>query len=130
MDIRDAMSLAGRMILVVEDEPLVAMSLAEEIEAVDGLVMGPANCVATALAAVGEKAVDVAVLDVELNGVAVFPLVDVLRERSVGLVFTSGFDAKRIPAEYGHIELVQKPFVATEVIGAILRVLTGRRDVA
>ena len=38
MDIRDAMSLAGRTILIVEDEPLVAMSLAEEIEAVDGLV--------------------------------------------------------------------------------------------
>ena len=122
------MSLAGKTILIVEDEPLVAMSLAAEIEAADGSVIGPSNCLATALAVVEQGAVDAAVLDVDLNGVEVFPLVDVLLQRSVGLVFTTGFDVQRIPEQYGRIELIQKPFVATEVIGAILRAFPGGRS--
>lgn len=49
-------------ILIVEDEPLIALSLALEIEDVEGIVVGPAATVSQALTILQTQAIAAAIL--------------------------------------------------------------------
>ena len=71
-------NLAGRRVLVVEDEMLVSM-LVEDILADFGcIVVGPAAKLNDAIKAAGSEEIDVALLDVNLGGARVFPVAHVL----------------------------------------------------
>jgi DNA-binding response OmpR family regulator len=121
MSIREAGLLSGKTILIVEDEPLVAMSLAEEIEAAGGTVLGPVNSVAAAYRIIETAMVGFAVLDVELDGELVYPLAGELVERSIGFVFTTGHGAQSLSARFRDAAVIEKPFRTNDVIGAISR---------
>ena len=54
-------------VLVVEDEFLVALDIAQQITEAGFEVVGPANSVAKAIALIDELGCDVAVLDVNLG---------------------------------------------------------------
>lgn len=112
--------LSGRTILIVEDEYFLAQDLARELEGAGALIVGPASNVEDALDLVEETAsLDGAVLDVNLQGVMVYPVADALRQRGVPVVFITGYDAGHIPPAYRDIAFYQKP-VASQVIAEIL----------
>src|SRR4051812_9459903 len=74
--------LAGKRLLVVEDEYLIAMELCHSIEEGGGEVVGPAGSVEDALGLIAEVArLDGAVLDVNLRGQRVYPVADALAAR-------------------------------------------------
>lgn len=116
-------AFAGKTVFVVEDEPLVAMSLAEEIEAAGGAVIGPAGSVASALRMLTQDAPDLAVLDIELEGEAAYPIADALRARGVPFLFTTGFEIDSIPPLYADIPAFQKPYMTRSVIAALADLL-------
>ena len=96
-----AASLHGRRILVVEDEYLLADDLRQTLESLGIEVVGPVATVAQALELLeSEQAPDGAMLDVNLQGDAVFPVLDLLRERAVPFVLTTGYDGWALPAAY------------------------------
>ena len=68
-------------ILIVEDEPLIAMMLEDFIASLGHDVAGPCETVAEALATIAEKDFDLAILDVNLKGESVWPVATALRER-------------------------------------------------
>ncbi|MDB5596315.1 MAG: response regulator receiver protein [Hyphomicrobiales bacterium] len=82
----------SRLVLVVEDEILIAM----EVEAVllDGgfRVLGPAASVEEALALLTAQPPDAAVLDVNLRGELVSPVAEILRYRSIPFIVTSAHE--------------------------------------
>jgi CheY-like chemotaxis protein len=80
----------GERILIVEDEPLVAAHLAEEVEAASGRPLGPAGSVAEALAIIAGGTVDAAVLDVRLADGNVTAVALELMERNVPFVVLTG----------------------------------------
>ena len=74
--------LAGRRILLVEDELLLAMTLEHVLGAEGCVVVGPFPRVEPALKAAREEPLDAAVLDINLGGDRVYPVAQVLAERN------------------------------------------------
>ena len=104
-------ALRGRRLLVVEDEYLIAASLARELEGRGAAVVGPAGSVRDALALVeaeGDR-LDGAVLDINLRDERVYPVADALAARGVPFVFLTGYQRDSIDRRYANVPLLQKP---------------------
>ena len=84
--------LDGRKILVVEDDYLVAIALAEMLKAAGANVIGPLSEMQEALSFV-EKGndVDAAILDVDLHGQKSYPVAQALAARRIRFVFATGY---------------------------------------
>jgi DNA-binding response OmpR family regulator len=75
---------AGQRILIVEDEYLFSDDLRQELESKGAVVLGPVGFVDRAKdLAASERQIDGAVLDINLNGEMVFPVLDALLQRDV-----------------------------------------------
>lgn len=99
-----------KRILLVEDEYMIAQDMAYEIGTFGAEVVGPVASIEAALSlADGEKDLDAAFLDLNLNGNAAYPLVDALRDKGIPIVFTTGYDEHVIPARYADIPRCGKP---------------------
>lgn len=113
-------SLAGRTILLVEDDFIIALDQAAMLEEAGARVVGLAPTVAAALDLVaGSGHLDGAVLDVNLRGETSYPVADALRTRSVPFVFLTGYDPSIIAADYAGVPVCQKPLDLQRVAGAI-----------
>jgi CheY-like chemotaxis protein len=103
--------LRGRRFLVVEDEYLIAVSLALALEG-DGVeVVGPVGSVRDALVLVEAEGsrLDGAVLDINLHDERVYPVADALAARGVPFVFLTGYDAQVVPDAYAGVPRCEKP---------------------
>lgn len=96
-------------VLLVEDESLVAMMVEEVLSELGHHVIGPYGTISEALRAASEIAIDAAVLDINLGGQSIYPVVDLLTEKGVPIAFISGYGAESLDSRYAHIPLVQKP---------------------
>lgn len=103
--------LSGWRILVVEDEYLIAMDVADRLTDLGAEVIGPAASVAEALAIVAAQGnrIDGAVLDVNLRNERVYPVADALMALGVRFIFASGYDVGMTPAAYADIQRQVKP---------------------
>jgi DNA-binding LytR/AlgR family response regulator len=106
--------------LLVEDDYLIADDLQNELTKAGAEVIGPVATLAKALQILGAgTALDGAVLDVNLGGEKVFPLVDALRQRGIPSVFVTGHDERAIPAAYADVPHCEKPAGACKVAQAL-----------
>jgi CheY-like chemotaxis protein len=102
--------LAGRRILVIEDEYFLADDIARALKDLGARIVGPVGEFDDAASLVdSDVAIDAAVVDINLRSDMVFPLARTLRARKVPFVFTTGYDRKSIDAEFGDIRLWEKP---------------------
>ena len=115
--------LQGRCVLIVEDEYLLADDLARGFSELGIDIIGPVPSLAQAMALVQEKAIDMAVLDIALDGDKVFDVADALIARDVPILFVTGYDREAIPSRYANVPLCQKPAGADEVIQALGRLV-------
>ncbi|GJD97289.1 response regulator [Methylobacterium iners] len=113
-------TLAGRRVLLVEDEYFIVDDMVRLFRANGAEVVGPAANVNDALGLIeGAGHLDGAVLDVNLQGEMAYPVADALLARGVPFVFATGYDRTSIPARYDHIACCEKPIVP----GTIARTL-------
>lgn len=105
-------SLAGRRILVVEDEVLISMFIENVLADLGAEVIGPVNTLADGLALGGSERLDGAVLDLNLNGEQTYPLADALIARGVPFVFITGYDRDSLDRRYSRVPILQKPIEA------------------
>jgi CheY-like chemotaxis protein len=117
--------LAGLRILVVEDEVLVAMMLADMIEELGAVPVGPAHSVAAGLSLADKAEFDVAILDVNLRGEAVDPVAARLVARGLPFLFASGYGTVPRPGWPG-VEMIDKPYCLESVEGALTRATVAR----
>lgn len=102
--------LAGRTILLAEDDYFIARMIRRAFEADGAKVLGPAATVAGALDLLqGAAQVDGAVLDINLRGEMAFPVADALTARGVPFVFATGYDATVMPPTHAGAALAPKP---------------------
>jgi len=106
----DAKDLAGRRILVVEDEMFVAMMIEDLLRNLGCEVVGPAANVSDALKLVATHPLDGAVLDVNLGRERVFPVADTLKRDVVPFVFVTGYGPSALTQAYDHHPMIRKPF--------------------
>jgi len=68
-----AHALHGRWILIVEDDCVTAMDLAETLSAAGAQIIGPAGTIATAFELLRHRPpLDIALLDIEVEGALVY----------------------------------------------------------
>ncbi len=104
-------TLAGRRVLVVEDEYFIADDIARALRKLGAEVIGPLPSRDEALDAFSSQGrIDAAVLDINLRGEVIYPLADALRQRGVPFVFATGYDAASIPEPYRCVARWEKPF--------------------
>jgi DNA-binding response OmpR family regulator len=82
--------LAHAPILIVEDEPFIALELQASIEDAGGEVLGPVGSVSAAMELLKTARVAAAILDVQLSDGDVTPVAEALLARGVPIVFQSG----------------------------------------
>jgi len=107
----DMTSLAGKRILVAEDEGLVALLIEEVLNDLKCQVVGPVSRLAELEARVEAGQFDGALLDVNLRGEHIFGVLPKLQRLGVPLIITSGYDAKTLfPPEFRDLPRIAKPF--------------------
>jgi CheY-like chemotaxis protein len=112
--------VAGRCVLVVEDEYLLATKVAGAFAELGVKTIGPAGTVKRALELVEHSShLDGAVLDIKLRDGVVYPVADALRARGVPFVFTTGYNEHAIPDRYKDVARYEKPFDPAEVARAL-----------
>jgi DNA-binding response OmpR family regulator len=110
--------LAGQRILLVEDEPLVAWTLARALRSFGCEVVGPAYDL-TQAELLSREPLDGAVLDVNLGDNKVFPVADILAEREIPFCFVTGYGVAGLRPGDLDRPVLQKP-VDPELIGQTL----------
>lgn len=106
-------------ILIVEDEMLVAMNIEDMLLDLGHEVAGIAGRLAPALALAGEAAIDLAILDVNLAGEPSFPVAAMLATRGIPFLFATGYGRAGIVETYRDRPVLQKPFRAEALAGAV-----------
>ncbi|MEO5938407.1 MAG: response regulator [Sphingomonas sp.] len=85
--------MPAHRILIVEDEPLIAMMLEDFIDAMGKDCVGTCDTVQAALATIADENPDAVILDINLSGgEKSWPVADALAERGIPFVFSSGGD--------------------------------------
>jgi two-component SAPR family response regulator len=116
-------SLAGRRVLIIEDEFLVA-ALIEDILLDNGCeIAGMASRLDEALEKAQSLSIDVAIIDVNLNGQHSIPVAEALARRGVAFVLATGYGAGGLPKSFPAAPLLQKPFQPDDLERAIRRAL-------
>jgi DNA-binding response OmpR family regulator len=112
-------------ILVLEDEPLIAMMLRDWLAELGYETAGPASSVRSALDIIAVGNVDCAILDVSLDGEDCYPVADALLKRGVLIAFATGHGAKDVDARFKSALMLPKPFGFEAVEGIVRRLVTG-----
>ena len=108
--------LQGAKVLVLEDETLVSMMVEDMLMDLGCEIVGPFARLDQAITAVNAGAqVDLALLDVNLGGERSFPLAEILAEKGVPFVFTTGYDESGMPDPWRGRPSLRKPFMMHEM---------------
>ena len=118
--------LRGCNILVVEDEPLVAMDIQAELEHAGAGQVHVARTVEMALSALAAVRFDLALLDGNLKGQPVDQVADRLRRAAVPFCFVSGYGREHLPPGFDEAPLIQKPFPPASLHQTLSELLYAR----
>jgi CheY-like chemotaxis protein len=110
---------AGKRVLIVEDELMIRMLLEGMLTDLGHSVAAEAGGLDEAISLAKQAEFDLAVLDVNLNGNSVTPVVEILVERGVPFIFASGYGQRGLPEAYRTAPILQKPFQADALEQAI-----------
>ena len=103
-------SLAGRRVLIIEDESTVATLFADIARELGCEIAGLASRFSEAIEKARSLSADVAILDIYLSGQASHPVAKILAERGIPVVVASGYGEAAVPASLPAAALLQKPF--------------------
>lgn len=112
-------------ILVVEDEPLVAMLIEEILQDLGCIVVGPATRLDPAMRLVAETALDAAILDLNIHGQAIHPVVALLNARSIPFAICSG-STPPLPEPFRDQLSLMKPFRRQALVEMVAALCSGR----
>ncbi len=118
-------SADSKRVLVVEDEPMIRMLLEEMVTDLGYTVAGCAMRIEEALQAATSIEIDLAILDVDLNGQSIAPVADALGARGVPFVFSTGYGEASLPEQHRHRPMVRKPYQMDHLAKALERALAG-----
>lgn len=111
--------LQNRRILLVEDQIIIAVALRDALVALGNEVLGPAGTLEHALELARVAEIDAAVLDIGLRGKLAYPVGDILAQRGIPFVITSGITMTDEPESCRHVPRLMKPFTHDELYAAL-----------
>ncbi len=122
-------TLSGRRILLVEDEPLLALDIVYDLEDA-GAIVASAMSLPEALKACSSSDIDGAILDVDLKGLDVYPAAEVLKDRGVPFLFHTGHAKPAdVSDRFPGAPIISKPAAIGRIVSTMAS-LVDREDVA
>ncbi len=119
-----ALRLQGTRIIVVEDEPLIALDMESILIAAGCEVAGAAGTLEKAKALVARAEFDAALLDVNLGGDSVGELAAALIQRNVPFAFVTGYGREALPEGFQDMVAVRKPAGQKELLAVVQRLVS------
>jgi CheY-like chemotaxis protein len=117
-------ALTGKRVLVLEDEPLIAMVLVDILEEAGCTVVGPAHDADQAAKLIAEGQIDVAVLDVNLgSGRTSASIADSLRSSGTPFIFATGYGEMGLRSTDREHLRVDKPYFAPTILSTVAAAL-------
>ncbi len=96
-------------ILIVEDEPLIAMEIEDALNEANFTIAGVVSSVADAIALIERGDCEGAVLDANLFGKSSAPIAEALTAQRIPYVVLSGYIAEQLPKALQSAPFVPKP---------------------
>jgi len=112
-------------VLVVDDEVLITMLVADMLDELGCETVGPAHDLSEALDLARAEDIDWAILDLMLGGTHSYPVADVLSKRQVPFAFATGYGSADLKPEFGGATVLQKPFRVAEIAAALETIRTA-----
>lgn len=109
------MNLAGKHVLILEDEPIIAFAL-EDILIAEGATVVAANTLTEAMQTLDAEPYDFAILDVNLHGEKSYPLAQELKRRGIPFVFATGYGDAEHPEEFAQVPTLTKPYSPAQIV--------------
>lgn len=113
----------GIKVLVVEDEGFVALMIEDMLQDLGCEIVASVARLAEAQGIAASADIDLAVLDVNLDGQPSFPVAEILRDRGVPFIFSTGYGQTGLSDDFACYPLIAKPFSSAELEQAIAVVL-------
>ena len=121
-------TLAGLRVLVVEDEALVALVVEDFLLDHMCVIVEPYNQVEDALNAAQDAKIDFALLDVNVGGLVVYPVAELLQARGIPFLLVTGYGAEAAPVAHPEWRVCSKPFKLDALASEILAELSRATD--
>jgi signal transduction histidine kinase len=128
-EINRGMDLAGFSVLIVEDDFYLAADLERELRGRGASIDGPFSSEDLALEYLKTHKPDAALLDINFGHGPSFQVAQILRARHVPLIFVTGYQQTRMPADFAETVRLQKPVDVKTISRAVERLL-GRQAAA
>jgi CheY-like chemotaxis protein len=115
-------------VLVVEDEALIGMLIEDALEDLGHEIVGPVGSLDEALELATHEPLDFAILDVNIRGGYSYPVADVLLQRGLPMLMTTGYDASVLPDRIQEQRRLRKPFTVEQLEAEILLMCSGQKS--
>jgi two-component sensor histidine kinase/CheY-like chemotaxis protein len=111
--------LAGKRLLVVEDEPLVALDIVGALEGGGAEMVESAGTAKEALNIIDNTSLDAALLDGNLRGHPVDEIAAALAARNIPFLFVTGYGSGSLPKAFAKTAMLSKPFSQEQLVAAV-----------
>jgi CheY-like chemotaxis protein len=115
-----------KRVMVVEDDCLTGLVMAEQLVELGYIVIGPATTVSEARHLANVASMDAAFLDLNLRGICADQVADILLQRQIPFLFITGYD--RSPRGYENVAVLTKPYQTADLRRAIEALVMQRAD--
>lgn len=121
-------SLDGLSVLLLEDEYLIAMDAEQTLTSFGVGKVNVVNTLEDAAKAAADDSIDVAILDININGRSSFEVAERLREKGTPIIFASGYGSrKRHGAVVEDAIYLNKPYTKEALRESLLAALQKSR---
>ena len=116
---------AAPRVLVLEDEPIIALMVRGWLTELGCETVGPAHTVPSALALIDDGPLDGAILDVTIGDQNCFPVADALRHKGIPFALATGRAPDALADGYANTPSLSKPYDFAAVRGVVAELLDG-----
>lgn len=114
-------------ILLVEDQIIIALDTESMLRDLGAVSVHAFTTVETALEWLATTDVDIGVLDVGLGNATSFPVAELLEQRNIPFIFTTGYgDTAMFPERFLKAPIVRKPYAMAALAEAIAKCVLRR----
>lgn len=115
-------------VLIVEDDPMIALTLEGVLVDAGFQIAGVAGKVDKALALIEAGACDSAIVDANLAGLSASPAADALAARGLPFIMLSGYSTEQIRGQYPQSPVLPKPCRQELLIETLNSVLLDKQS--
>lgn len=116
--------LAGKHVLLVEDQALIAMDVEDALRQLGATAVASAPTVQSAATEIDRRVPDCAVLDINLSGETSLSVAESLLSHGVPFIFATGYrENAMIPDRLAHVPIVRKPISPAALVDKLLAAL-------